>query len=512
MICPKCGTDNPEGSRFCSNCGSQIPSILFKNEANANNDQSLNNNDSNNQGFNNQGFNNQGFNNQGFNNQGFNNQGFNNQGFDNQNQGFNNQGFNNQNPAPAFAKPPINKAKLFKIIGISAGAVIAIVVTILLIVNRKTKIDLNDYIKVNYTGYNGYGNTEVDFDYDKLYTDVCKAAGFSKKELEDIELTDLILDTKATTKKAKKIYNIYKACDKLDYKLSKESKLSNGDKIKLTFKFDNDLAKKIKVKFVGKEKELEVKGLKKIEEYNPFDHITVTFEGMAPNANVNIEYDEDDDYISLFNFDYDYDKDYHYDLGDEVTITLSSYSGEDSDEDLEDYYASQGIKVTETEKTYTVENVDAYASEPEDLDTSIMSNMKSGARDAIISYFASNKSYIRRGSLKYEGYFFLNNKDSDTWDYHNIIYVIYSTKVTSKKKEFKPTTVYLPVKFYNAIKYADGTVSIDDLDADSYDICGDDGPEYGWWDNVKGYKRIGVMKNELLTSNKSNYITYNEME
>ncbi|MCR5202510.1 MAG: zinc-ribbon domain-containing protein [Lachnospiraceae bacterium] len=415
------------------------------------------------------------------------------------------------NPNPALAKPAIEPAKIAIIAGIAFAALVLIAVVIFLIVNRKTKIDLNDYYTVTFEGYDSYGKAKVNVKDTKLLKDTAKAAGVDYRDLESYfenEIGALFgAGSSKQTKEAKKLRNLFYAYKDLDYHISKEENLKNGDKVTITYKFDNEAAKKAKIKFVGKSKTFEVKGLKEAKEYNPFDHITVSFDGMSPNASLNLEKDTDE---NINSFTFEYDKSYGLKLGDKVKITANCYYS-DGSKSVEEYFAKQGLKVTELEKEYTVENVDAYVTDPADLDDKILNNMKSGARDAISSYFASYKSYIKRGGYKYEGYYFLSSKNSSSWYNNNIIYIIYSCTVKSKDKDFKPTKVYFPVQFSNAIKYKDGTVGMEDLSADQYDIKGSSGPSYGWFSKVKGYKKTGLMKNELLTTQKSNYNVFNKM-
>ena len=52
--------------------------------------------------------------------------------------------------------------------------------------------------------------------------------------------------------------DIYQYID-VNVELSKYSELSNGDKITVTYKYDNEKAKKVGIKFKGKKRKLQLK-------------------------------------------------------------------------------------------------------------------------------------------------------------------------------------------------------------------------------------------------------------
>lgn len=70
---------------------------------------------------------------------------------------------------------------LIGIIGGACALVAIIVVAAVLVVNHKTKINLNDYINIEYDGYDTYGRASIDFDSDKYFEDLQKASSSFKR-------------------------------------------------------------------------------------------------------------------------------------------------------------------------------------------------------------------------------------------------------------------------------------------------------------------------------------------
>lgn len=159
----------------------------------------------------------------------------------------------NMNYAPAMQpKKPKNKKMLIGIIGGACALVAIIVVAAVLVVNHKTKINLNDYINIEYDGYDTYGRASIDFDSDKYFEDLQKASSSFKKVYMSEGANNLLS-------------YYYDMIDSLDYSLDKNSELSNGDTVTVSFEFDNEAAAKFKIEYVGEPTEYTVEGLKEVK-------------------------------------------------------------------------------------------------------------------------------------------------------------------------------------------------------------------------------------------------------
>ncbi len=392
--------------------------------------------------------------------------------------------------APATEKKPLNK----NLIIIIAAAVVVIAIVLVALSMHKNTIDLQDYTTVEFSGYEGYGTAYVDFDYDKFIEDVADEANI-KTDLDDVsdlsELSDLLSDTKYTS-----LMEMYYA---LSYEADVTSGLKNGDTVTVTFSFDNDAAGELGLKFKGDDMEVEVSGLSEIKEVNPFDDITVEFSGTSPDASATVVNNSSDEVIANYIY-FSLDKYYDIAKGDTVTVTVDSYD--------EEYFVEQyGYKLTETSKEFVCEDVDYYITDTADIDEDVLDQMKGQTEDVIEAYFANESDYLKSSDLTYVGYYFLTVKDTTSWNYQNIIYVIYSTTVKSLEDsddKFEKTTVYMPVKFTEIVKYSDGTSYVD---LTSTSIEGSTDLEYSWWSTVKGYESISSMENELVSAQKGDYTT-----
>lgn len=399
-------------------------------------------------------------------------------------------------------KKPLDK----RIVGAAVAVLAIIVLVIVCVKTHKHKINLSDYVTVEFTGYDTRGKAYATFDYDAFYQELKEYAKVSKKDASTLsdQLEDWDLSSIAEQLSEMSDSVAYMgACKNLDWELSKESELSNGDQVSLTFTYDNEAAKKYGIKFAADESEYTVEGLKEIEVIDAFADIVVTFSGVSPNASASIENNSQNEAVKKQYFSVDNNG--NLKKGDTVTVKIDS-----TDENLIEEY---GCVFKEMSKEYTCDNVDEYITDGSSLSEDVLASMKDQTKDVVEAYFASNDSEIKGSSIEYVGYYFLNRKDDSesSWGDSNVAYIVYSAKVKSKEKKFKETTVYMPIKFTNIIKYADGT---DYVDLNRTDIQGSTDLSFGWWSTVKGYTKESDMKNELVTSQKSTYnaASFGELE
>lgn len=373
-------------------------------------------------------------------------------------------------------------------IGVAALCVVVAIIAVIFLSNRKTTISLDDYVTVEYDGYDGYGTAEVSFDWTALEKKFLEISG--KEDVKDLEDLSNAL-------------SFYVLEETINCDLDKDNALSNGDKITLTWSYDNEMAEKYKIEFEGDKKTFTVSNLKKIKEIDPFEALEVTFSGTSPYATMSWDITSEDEIYNYISFQAS--KEDYLTEGEKITLTLDTY--EQDEYFLENY----GCKFSKTSKEYTCENVDSYITNVDDITDDLLETMKKQTKAVINEYKSSIRSDVTISNVEYAGYYFLSlkNTEDNYWDDTNKCYVIYSATVKSKHKEFKQSTVYFPVEYSNLLNYADGTSYVD---TDYASIEGNTGLEYGWWSEVSGYKKLPILKKELVTAQKDYYESYASKE
>ena len=390
---------------------------------------------------------------------------------------------------PQQARPPKKPFKMTKQLWALLIAVIAVVVVaivaLVVVKNQKKKVNIDDYISVEYNGYETAGTAYVDFDETGFSEAVIKAQGKklkNVKSLDDLDWSDLT-DLMGSSN--------WDLIDSITFDVKPDSDLSNGDVVTVTASWNEDYEKKAGVKILSKEQEFTVEGLEEVKEVDPFEDIEVTFSGTPPYVYPDWTNNSDDDYLRYlwFNFE-DYDS---LDVGDTVTLTV---------DESEENALANGYKFTQTSKEYTVSGVDSYVTSAADISADNLDSMKNEATDALDAYFANNNSYIGNSGFSYEGSYYLVAKNSDTWGDTNVLYLVFSTTVTSAESAFEPTVVYFPVKYTNIMALSDGSQSFNTYgDIEGYtDLEYDDG-----WYNVDGYTDGAQMFNDLVVTQKVDY-------
>lgn len=201
-----------------------------------------------------------------------------------------------------------------------------------------TSIDLMDYVTVTFSGVDGQGTAVCNVDMAKLEQDLSgdKDGEISQEELEQLAW---IAQFELT----------------VSYQLDKETGLSNGDQVTVSATCDEDFAKDNKVKVSEGKKEFKVEGLKDPVEVDAFASdifdtdtgVTLEYYGTSPSANLSIRNTCTQEPESLIT--YKVDKAADLKNGDKITVTA----------ELSAQAAEKGYVLKETEKTITVEGLDA---------------------------------------------------------------------------------------------------------------------------------------------------------
>lgn len=354
----------------------------------------------------------------------------------------------------------------------------------------KETVDVTADADISVSGYDGHGIATVSKGDWLMDTEKKYGQGMSIMELAGLE--DALYDA-------------------VEYSLSPSENLSNGDEVVLTIDVDNSALENYDFKLAGGEKKITVSGLDKVEAFDPFENVAVNFSGMSPKGEASVNTSDSNTDIDL---DYTLDKSSGLKNGDEVTLSISSYSGTD----VEEYCMSKGKTPTATEKTFTVEGLASYAQKIEDIPEDALNKMISQAEDSFKSY---STSWDEGNSLKNTellGYYFLTPKEGFSSSKNNQLYCVFKEtieltgfaseeegKAKDAKKKPYSDSYYTYYKYSDIVILADGTCSFDLSSGSMPDSTAQSKYGYMSWGDFykysfKGYNDLDSMFNDCVTS------------
>lgn len=357
-------------------------------------------------------------------------------------------------PAP---KKPFNK-KIIILIAVLVLVFIGIMVGGILAMNnirhkqsRKRKtINVNEYVEFELDGYNGQGEAVVYIDYDDLFDAVMKAIGGNNAS------------------GAKKY--IYRAtaedvCDGIHFKVTPDTGLSNGDKVKIEMEYDETAVKEAGIVLEFESYDVKIEGLTDVNTVDIFEYVELTFQGKSGAAWVSYENTATD--RGLRDVRFTIDNNYNLSVGDEFTLTVSDYF---VDLLFDDY----GIILKSTSKTYKVEksDVDSYIESLSEVSESLLNEMKEYAEEEIEDTYQWEWN-MEISDIEYMGMYLLSPNETNSY-YGNYAFVIYTGTVTFDDEDREPVKVFLPVQVNNLIHNADGS-----QECDSWVSLWDDGRSDG---------------------------------
>lgn len=318
-------------------------------------------------------------------------------------------------------------------------AVLAVLASVV-ILNRKTTIDMKDYVQVSFQGMNTVGTADVDVDWMSLDN---KALADSGNFLGDSVLLEAAMKVDATPTEG----------------------LSNGDTVTVSVSCDESTAERLKLKFVNTSVDYTVSGLPDGVETDVFADLSVTFDGIAPGGTVSLKNNSTDDFVKGVSFSADPSN--GLSNGDTVTVT-AHYNEQNAVDQLR--------VVPETTKTYTVSGLDAYVSSYDQLDQDTIDQLTQQSKDTIdTDLLAARYSYTiaAYGSFQYEveeesivftdvslqtTYFAAAKPDAYTTRNNELVQVFKITATDSKSPD--GITFYYSVGYRDFILKGDGTISV----------------------------------------------------
>ena len=416
------------------------------------------------------------------------------------------QNVNKYKPAPktnvhgsggAEDKSGTGKSQSALIVGIAVGILLLVLALAYAFFPRRTKINLDKYIAVDFSGYDGYGVAEVKFDEESFLKDYKKKIKLKKKK--DIFTTALLAEYSTEAY----LYDYFISGNwSLD---GVNGEYKNGDKVHLTWNIDKDVVEedfKVKIKDAGQE--FTVKDLEKMETFDAFENFTMEFTGTAPNGSADWRAGGIMDGSKGLYFKVD--PEYGLSNGDRVTVTI------EPKEYLSNFVQKTGKAPKEMEKVFTVEGLPSYIDSATKIDDALLASMKGELEDVIKSNIAREGETVQLLSTEYLGYYFLKAK-SNTAYAKNIFYPVYKVNIRISLPEsnfMQDYSFFTSGAFRNIMEEGkDGKVTVDvnEMSTVYHSFVIDTG--VGTWFTTKyyldGFETLESLRNECVTKNLADY-------
>lgn len=346
--------------------------------------------------------------------------------------------------------------------------------------------DVTSTAEISFKGYNGYGTCTLENEYEWINS-VLDWYGDSINEMQQAKSEIELMDT-------------------VSYEIDKPENLSNGDTVTINVKIGS-AADDYAFKLTGESITATVEGLKEVEEFDPFENISVVYEGFAPEGTAKIKAESEDNAIF-----YEADKSTGLSNGDKITVTASSKYN------MNQYAQLFGKVFSSAEKEFTVEGLASYASSIDEIPEDAKNKMLSQASDSIKADCASWKEGNSLKSSEFIGYYFLKNKEGFEEEPYNELYCVYKNTANMKgllrngdgKTEVTGEEVYYTFYRYSDIVIMpDGTCSVDLSSGKITDNRIES--DYGYWNwfavfyTFDGYKDLDSMFNDCITKKSDKY-------
>lgn len=397
-----------------------------------------------------------------------------------------------QYPMQPYPMQPNNGKRSLKPL-IIAGCIILTVILLAVVIgvseSSKNKVNLNKYLVIETSGYDGYGELDAHIDWDaieKKYGPYLKFTSEGLDRYEDYDITPV---------------DVLRENVRVEFE--KTENLSNGNRITYKWIVDEDeITEIIKGKITFKGGNYTVKGLDKVEKFDAFKYVKVEFSGTDPEGTIYVTYDDKDNDLPYF--DYSCDRTDNLKNGDTVTVTISN--------DMVSTFLNVYGKVPESmSKQYTVSGLKKYVSKLSDVDPDAMEKMKSQAKEVFNSYVQQNwDETCSLLSMDYVGNILLTPKNSNrAYDMH--LYLVYKIQVRNRYNKDgqsydKNNTYYWYISFDELLDDEDGKTEVDLSDyatpRDYFTV--ESGISSGFFDKswkYYGYESLDDLKKAVIMDN-----------
>lgn len=376
-----------------------------------------------------------------------------------------------------------------KYLALGGIAIAFFIIIIAVLANRKTVINLNDYVTVDFSGYDSMGKAQVDLDEEAFLRDYNE-----KIKYKNVKYENEIFEP------AEYIWNM---C--VSGSLNEREKLSNGQQIIYSWKCeDEEVLEKFGCKLKYEDITFTVEGLADVTTFDPFADIELVYSGVAPEGAADVKNNSKDKlYQSLL---YTVEPSNGLSNGDEITVSVNTYYG-----DIEEYCMSNFGKTPETlEKKYKVDGLGSYVVSLKEVPEEILMKMKSQSEDVLKAHVANEwNEHEKLDGMTYMGSYLIVAKNLEEQDVKNALRLVYKISASDNYEEeniHQNFEYYYDTTFTNLMVMPDGSCSVD---LSSYDTPEDNftreviyDNEYGDYDSYYyyGYETMESLINKRITA------------
>ncbi len=372
-----------------------------------------------------------------------------------------------------------------------AAAVVAIIVIAVVATNIGSTVNLNKFLTIETSGYDGYGRVKASIDWDAVaqqYNSKMSYTSQARKEYGGL----LKLTTPTEVLR-----------DYVNVNIDATDHLTNGDEISYTIEIDDELYEYLKCKVKAKDGSYTIEDLTPVEKFDAFGDLSVTFEGVSPEGYLDMEY-----YGSELDvYDFYCENRSGLSNGDTVKITIDESTIASCAERL-------GKVPSVSEAEFQVSGLSYYVTELGQIPSNAIDAMKSQAEDVYNAHVARSWGDGEKLlNFEYLGEYLLTPKNGGS---NNNLYIIYKARVhntdtdSKGKVEFdKMTDVYWYIRYRNLMIDGEGDLV---FDVNSYDTVGNTfyvhSKENSWWGRswyYYGYETLDELYKNVVTSNMDSY-------
>lgn len=405
------------------------------------------------------------------------------------------------------------------IVGVAAAAavlIIGMIGLVAIVLNHKVKINLNKYVTVTTEGYDTLGTAYYSIDFDKMEDDYGDKVKINYKKLRE-KLKEEGLSDKVDKEDIDRMVKLYggvfdmMTSSAIKGSLDKSRGLSNGDEISFEWNIDDEVLECFNVKLVYKDLAVKVEDLEKVDTFNPFDFVEVSYTGISPNGNVYIDKASTPEYMQYVSIT----PSANGDLANGDTIVLTASINGTDDAFISRFGKYPGV----TSQEYTVDGLLAYVESNDQISDELTSKMRAQAEDALAAYAARSWS-VNLTEMTYLGNYLLTKKKGvNFWGNQNANYLVYKVRATadletpSGDKVAYEKEYYYYAAFSNLMLDENGVCEVDlNTHTTPYDSFTDQTniPKYkyssgGYSFTYKGYETLDQLYSAVVTKNLENY-------